>query len=461
VGDEQTPELPRRSDGTGVEVQALWSTFVSLRQALSRFVPTSFSDDERRRATLLLQLTVVFVGLSEAVALAITFYFGRLRTGLGVAAVAVPLALLPALLRRTRSLPLAVSVLNGLVYCALVAATATTGGVAQPSLSWLVLLPLTAVAIAGLRVGLGWALIAVLTPPMMLALERLGALPLSPVPPQLLGPAGAVNWVVLTIALVALGALAERLRLEAMREREAAHRELTASREGQVLTDRLAAMGTLAAGVAHELNNPLAAIAASARYLLEEARERSWGSDAQSAAADVAEAADRATGIIRDLREFTRPATDERPLSRLDAAWGSAVRLLRPALRERAELLAELPEDLPALRLQPSRLVQVLLNLLTNAVQAVSLNGGGRVRLAAARVDGFVELTLTDTGSGMSPEALRRAFDPFFTTRAVGDGVGLGLFVAHEIITRAGGSIELRSVSGEGSTVRCRIPIAG
>lgn len=425
-----------------------------------RYVPNSLNDDERRRGLLLVRLSVVFLVLAPVVGLVTVVSFGLLVPGLVVLGLVVPVALLPYLLWHTKSLALTVSVLNASVVVALLASSLWSGGVSQPSTAWLVTLPVLAVAISGRRVALGWAAVAVAVPWVLLGGERAGALTLAPMSPERFAESAAINWTLLAVALTSLGVLAEVLRLKAMQELEQAHRVLTATREQQVMTDRLAAIGTLAAGVAHELNNPLAAAVSSAKFLHDEAREKLWGAEAEGAAQDVVEAGLRAAAIIRDLRDFAQPVTDERPSASLEVAWATANRLLRAGLRYRAKVFTELPEQLPAVRLPSSRLVQVLLNVLTNSMQAMSLSESARVTLTAALRGEFVEFTLTDTGGGMSEDTVRRAFDPFFTTRSVGEGAGLGLFVAQAIVTGCGGSIELSSVRGEGTTVRCRLPVA-
>jgi PAS domain S-box-containing protein len=245
--------------------------------------------------------------------------------------------------------------------------------------------------------------------------------------------------------------------------------ERTLAQERLARAQRLAAIGTLAAGVAHELNNPLTFILANVELLAETLR-RLRGSPADAdgwdealhAVEDTLEGAERMRVIVRDLRA----------LSRSDASFSGIVdvrRLLEHAanlawneVRPRARLTWEIG-DVPPVRGSEARLAQVLVNLIVNAAHAIPEGNpdGHGIRLSAARHrDGKVAITVTDTGSGIPPEHLPRIFDPFFTTKPAGVGTGLGLWVCHNIVTAFGGALDVSSEMGRGTTFRVVLPAA-
>jgi len=233
---------------------------------------------------------------------------------------------------------------------------------------------------------------------------------------------------------------------------------------------RLASIGRLAAGVAHEINNPLAYVIANVDW----ARERSAELAGDGAAGpdaldelrrvldDAQEGASRVREIVRDLRLFARP-DDVAGKGDLRAAARSALAMAQNEIRHRARLESRL-DEVPPVRGAEGRLGQVLLNLLVNAAQALPDASPQRhvVRLEVRRGGpGEVVAEVSDTGVGMTPEVRARVFEPFFTTKPVGAGTGLGLFVCHGIVQALGGRIEVESEPGKGSTFRVVVPEAG
>jgi PAS domain S-box-containing protein len=241
-------------------------------------------------------------------------------------------------------------------------------------------------------------------------------------------------------------------------------------------TDRLASVGTLAAGVAHEINNPLAYVTANLELaaralpaLLARAEPGEAGAPADLAARvrEIEEmvrvardGTDRVRRIVHDLKTFSR-ADDEQPgpvdLRRvLDAAANMAWN----EVRQRARLVKDYGEVQPA-RGSEWRLAQVFLNLLLNAAQAIPEGQAQRHEIRVRTMGapgGRVAVEVADTGSGIPPELLDRIFDPFFTTKPVGVGTGLGLSVCHGIVTAQGGSITVQSELGRGTVVRVELP---
>ncbi|AKJ00861.1 phospho-acceptor domain-containing protein [Archangium gephyra] len=240
--------------------------------------------------------------------------------------------------------------------------------------------------------------------------------------------------------------------------------------QGQLLlADRLATMGRLAAGVGHEINNPLAYLLGNLRYLQEElkrthgtASEEEWR-EMLSATTEACEGAERIQFIVQDLRQFIRPDDTVVGPVELASVVRGAAKMAAHELRARARLVEDCA-DVPPVRGNGARLSQVLLNLLINAAHAIE---PGRVEQNEIRVvarrsaPGHVTLAVSDTGCGIAPENLARIFEPFFTTKPVGVGTGLGLPVCQGIISSLGGELTVESQPGQGTTFRITLPIAG
>jgi PAS domain S-box-containing protein len=234
--------------------------------------------------------------------------------------------------------------------------------------------------------------------------------------------------------------------------------------------DRLASIGTLAGGIAHEVNNPLACVVSNLAYLEEALARVTAGDGADASPAElrqaVREALDGATrvrGIIRGLRQFASPEAHA-PRTRVDAAaqLAAGVDLARNELTHRARLTVDLAPDLPPVVAGDGELGQVLVNLLVNAGQAIPEGrvGENEIRVAARAEGHRVVIEVRDTGAGIRPEDRPRIFDPFFTTKPVGGGTGLGLSVVHGIVTTLGGRLEVESAAGAGALFRVILPAA-
>jgi len=232
--------------------------------------------------------------------------------------------------------------------------------------------------------------------------------------------------------------------------------EVTERRElfARVATaDRLLSMGTLAAGVAHEINNPLSYLVASLELLARDA------TPAQAALlADAQEAADRVSAIVRDLHQLTRPPGDTLDAVDVVRILTSSIKMVNNELRHRASLVTSYAPQLPRVAASSSRLGQVFLNLLVNAAQAIGEGHADReevrVRVTASADRRQVFVEIEDTGVGIPAEILGRVFDPFFTTKPHGTGMGLGLAISHQIVKSIGGEISVTSTVGVGSTFR-------
>jgi len=248
--------------------------------------------------------------------------------------------------------------------------------------------------------------------------------------------------------------------------RVAIGRDLTERNEAQerlARAHRLAAIGTLAAGVAHELNNPLTfvlsnveLVADGLRRLRGMPRDADGWDEALHALDDALEGAERMRVIVRDLRTMAR--SDEATPTAVDVRklLESAANLAWNEVRSRARLIWDIG-DVPAVRGSETRLGQVFLNLIVNAAHAIPDGNPDAhvIRLSASRQpNGKVAISVADDGSGIPPENLPRIFDPFFTTKPVGVGTGLGLWVCHNIVSAFGGTLDAMSEVGRGTTFR-------
>jgi len=245
-----------------------------------------------------------------------------------------------------------------------------------------------------------------------------------------------------------------------------------------MVSDRMASVGTLAAGVAHEINNPLAAVIANIEYVLESlVRPPDGGTVAAGVLAldpdvrdeikapldDALEAAQRVRFIVRDLKIFSRAPLEEAkgPVD-VEAIMESSLRMAWNEIRHRAHVVKRFAR-VQAVEASEARLGQVFLNLLVNAAQALPEGRSSENEIGVTiRPDGeCVVVEVSDTGSGILPENLGRVFDAFFTTKAVGVGTGLGLAICHRIVTDMGGTLTVESRAGAGTTFRLMLPIAG
>jgi PAS domain S-box-containing protein len=241
--------------------------------------------------------------------------------------------------------------------------------------------------------------------------------------------------------------------------------DITERRELQarlLLADRMASVGTLAAGVAHEINNPLAYVIANVDLATQEAQKLAQSSRIVELLRESKEGAERVRRIVGDLKTFSRADDAVRERVDLRVVVESSINLAMNEIRHRAQLVREL-DPVPRVDANAGRLGQVVVNLLVNAAQAIEEGAAGRNKICVrTRTDeaGRAVLEIEDTGPGMPPEIRARIFDPFYTTKQVGEGTGLGLTICHGIVAALNGSIEVESEVGKGSLFRVVLPAA-
>jgi two-component system NtrC family sensor kinase len=244
-------------------------------------------------------------------------------------------------------------------------------------------------------------------------------------------------------------------------------RKLRVAEAGAAEREKLASVGLLAAGIAHELNNPLTGILTFSHMIRKKIPDGSQ--DAEDLDLVIRETK-RCSAIIRRLLDFARQRPPEKKYADLNRVIADTVQLVeRPANLHDIEIALELDPQLPQVWIDEDLVKQVIMNVLVNAQHAIADKGGITIRSrrtpeAKSPEPGtpavpMVEVSVADTGCGIPEENLKRIFDPFFTSKGVGKGTGLGLSVSHGIVKAHGGMIEVESRVGEGSTFRIYLPL--
>jgi two-component system NtrC family sensor kinase len=273
-------------------------------------------------------------------------------------------------------------------------------------------------------------------------------------------------------------------------EQAALIRKLEDAQSQLLQSEKLAAIGQLAAGVAHEINNPmgfirsnLATLRGYAESLLQvveaysaaepllaqdaglleriervkrEADLSFLGEDIKILIAESIDGAERVRRIVQDLRDFSRVGDSEWLPTDLHACMESSINVVWNEIKYKAELVRDYGE-LPEVECIPSRLNQVFMNLLVNAAQAIAERG--RITVSTRHCGERIEIAVADTGQGIAASALPKIFDPFFTTKPVGKGTGLGLSVSYNIVKSHGGDILVATQPGQGSTFTVVLPV--
>jgi signal transduction histidine kinase len=282
-----------------------------------------------------------------------------------------------------------------------------------------------------------------------------------------------------------------RVRTEQLRaaneELQAAYRDLQNTQMQLIQREKMASVGQLVAGVAHELNNPIGFVFSNVatledfvrriRSMLQVYRTMPLPEPEQARVAEqwealkvdyalryldsmtqgIREGAERARKIVRDLRVFARTQDEAWQSVDLHEEIESSLTLLNHLLKDRISIHRKFGELSPVECIR-SQMDQVFLNLLANAAQAIV--GEGAITIETRRDDEWAVLSITDTGPGIPPEILGRIFDPFFTTKPVGEGTGLGLSISYEIVKKHRGDIRVESQPGHGATFTVRVPLA-
>jgi two-component system NtrC family sensor kinase len=243
----------------------------------------------------------------------------------------------------------------------------------------------------------------------------------------------------------------------ALIERREAEDDMRGLEEKLRHADRLATIGQLAANVAHELNEPLGSILGFAQLA---GKAGNLPKQAEQDIGRIIAASLHARDIIRRLMSFARQMPPQSAKVNLNRIVNDGLSLLENRFaKEGIELVRKLPDNLPDLTADPTHLHQIIINLVVNAIQAMP--SGGRLTIQTVAAEDHVCLVVEDTGVGMSREVLSKIYVPFFTTKGIRDGTGLGLSVVHDIVTSYGGSIVATSEVNKGARFEVCLPING
>lgn len=258
-------------------------------------------------------------------------------------------------------------------------------------------------------------------------------------------------------------------------------KELELRQRHLIHSEKLASLGTLLSGVAHELNNPLSNISSSCQILMEEIGEGDVEYKTELLS-QIDEQTDRARNIVRSLLEFSRDKEFKQETIFLKQLFEETIRFVKGQVPAKVEIVMDIPDEI-VISADKQRIQQAFLNLLKNALEALAEEGVIFIEARKHRAvdkgeqdeteiynylkywgkctfeEDTVDIKIRDTGSGIPPELLPKVFDPFFTTKDVGKGSGLGLFIVHEIIDKHDGCIAVDSAAGKGTTFLIRLPV--
>ncbi|MBK7105475.1 MAG: PAS domain S-box protein [Ignavibacteriae bacterium] len=219
-------------------------------------------------------------------------------------------------------------------------------------------------------------------------------------------------------------------------------------------SEKLAVIGQLAAGVAHEIGNPLAAISSIVQIL----QRKSTDHFTSEQLANVKDNINRISKIVRELVDLSRPPSHDEVITQINEVIKTAVGIVKYDKRvKKVEFKTYLDENLPMIKVVPDQLIQVFINILINSLDAVE--GEGIIKVKSFYKEKFIFVSISDNGCGIDEKVISKIFDPFFTTKQVGKGTGLGLSVSYGIIKKFNGDIKVESQLGNGSEFLVQIPI--
>lgn len=304
--------------------------------------------------------------------------------------------------------------------------------------------------------------------------------------------AGALDYIVKSPeAFTSIAVSVERALREwtLIQEKKEMERQLKESQARIIQQEKMASIGQLAAGVAHEINNPIGYISSNINTLLKYVDKLAQFIESQTQAietcaddatrasieelrrqikldyvikdlraliAESLEGAERVSKIVQDLKSFSRSEADEAVRCNLNECIRSTINVVRNEIKYVAELDLQLG-DIPPVLCRPQQISQVVMNLLVNAAHSISANGV--ISVSTSKADDAVEISVSDTGCGIPPENLEKIFEPFFTTKEAGKGTGLGLAISCDIVRKHGGELLVRSEVGRGTTFTVRLPV--
>ena len=240
--------------------------------------------------------------------------------------------------------------------------------------------------------------------------------------------------------------------LQRLREADREHKKTV---EVLSQTEKMVAIGRLAAGVAHEINNPLSGMTLCFKNLMEADVDHLTREKLVMAINDGLQKIKNIVGHLLDFSRMT--VTEKTPVDLNNLINRLLVLLNYPASKKKIEIINDLSDDISEILIDENKMSQVFMNIMINAVQA--MDDGGRLTIRTKADDGFCVVSIEDTGGGIAPDIMSHIFDPFFTTKGIGEGTGLGLSVSKGIVEQHGGMIEVDSEIGAGTTFKIKLPL--
>ncbi len=429
---------------------------------------TAADPELHRRASVVLLFSLLIV-LCAPGFVAVAFYAYEVPV-VGVISIGAALiaAATPIVLKVTDSVPIAAGLLTFAIVLNVALAVGAAEGLTSPALAWLALIPIFAIATAGRRAGVAWSLLSILTVGALAFMTVFGWLPDHEMPLPARQSAAAWNTVLLVVLVGGFMLLHEGLRERSEAALRKKQIELDEARQRQADADRLASIGTLAAGVGHEINNPLTYVLGNLRELRAQLDPKQTAKPSSEmlpewrrAVDESIEGASRVAEIVGDLRAFARTEDEGERSADPVAAVRSALRITAPHWRARTRLFDEL-EALPPVVGPASKLIRVLVDLITRAVAAMPERPAeeNEIRVRAGRAGEQVEILVEDNGDPISPDAMVRLFEPFFTSKPLGGLPGIGLGVTRANVEAAGGRLDAKSTPGRGTVFTVVLPLS-
>jgi signal transduction histidine kinase/CheY-like chemotaxis protein len=429
------------------------------------------SPEDRRRARFAIGMSLALTPVMAALSI-IQFASGNPEGGLGSAAIGAVLAAAPIVYRRTGRLGPVVHGVLGFAWVALLAIAITSRGPGiNAATVGLAELPIFAVLLTGLRGGAAWAAIVCASDIGLAALGRAGRL-VEHVPQPALLFVEYSALLLITLTLFAVGVMYEMRRTQSLREvaeqdralREAEQRSVQAETDARLAhAEKLASIGRVTAAVAHEINNPLSYLGMNLRFIRDELGCDGSGAEVERALADSLDGVSRIAHLVARLRGYARGDADapDAGSTDLSAAVDRAVKVAEPHTRGRAAVRCEVEAGLPPARGQEGALVLVFVNLIANAAQALpeERRADNRIDIRAARSGDWLVVEVRDNGSGIPGDVMARLGEPFFTTKPIGEGTGLGLAVSKSTLRAIGGKLEFESEPGR-TVARVLLPVS-
>lgn len=414
-----------------------------------------------------LAVTSLAVGLASTILLINQVRVAAWPVAIAFSLVAMVAFVVPTVQSSLVTLRWSAHAMVGLTFAAISTASVYRGGLSAQIPITLALVPaLSAYLFRERRPVVVWAaasLVAVLA--IGLVPRALGVQLTDQMPPSGRVAVDFLAPILVTLLLTWLAHTAVAIQDDAISQAEEAQRERMQTEQAIQLqrTEQLAMVGQLAVGVAHEVNNPLAYITTNIDYAISElgSEDKVRWQPVVDALRDAADGSRRIADVVAQLSAHGRSGDDQPRPVLLRESLDAALRIAHNQIRHRAEVRRSFEAD-PVIMAETSRLTQVFLNILINAAQAMpsGQRAGNEVRVRVWTEGGRALVEITDSGRGIDPELLPRVVEPFFTTKDVGRGTGLGLSISNAIVQGYGGSLELTSTPGRGTTVRIELPLS-